>query len=105
MGFIDLLQQLFEYLIKHGIYNGLPAIGLGFVGYWLAQHLPRLIGRGMTRAHVEPTLTTFVVHVSRYALLIFFTLVILSRLGFKTTSLITMLGAAGLALAWHSRAR
>lgn len=27
----------------------------------------------MTRAHVEPTLTTFVVHVSRYALFIFFT--------------------------------
>jgi len=98
MGFIDLLQQLLEYLIKHGIYNGLPVIGMGFVGYWLAQHLPRLLGRGMTRTHVEPTLTTFVVHVSRYALLIFFTIVILSRLGFETTSLITMLGAAGLAI-------
>jgi small conductance mechanosensitive channel len=98
MGFIDLLQQPFEYLIQHGIYNGLPALGLGFLGYWLAQHLPRLLGRGMTRAHVEPTLTTFVVHVSRYVLLIFFTIVILSRLGFETTSLITMLGAAGLAI-------
>lgn len=52
----------------------------------------------MTSAHVDPTLTTFVVHVSRYALVIFFTIVILSRLGIETASLITMLGAAGLAI-------
>jgi len=72
MNFIDLLQQLFDYLLKHGIHDVLPAIGLGFVGYWLTQRLPRLLRGAMTRAHVEPTLTTFVVHVSRYALFIFF---------------------------------
>jgi small conductance mechanosensitive channel len=98
MNFIDLLQQLFDYLVTHGIYNVLPAIGLGFVGYWLTHRLPRLLRGAMTRAHVEPTLTTFVVHVSRYALFIFFTIVILSRLGIETASLITMLGAAGLAI-------
>ena len=52
----------------------------------------------MTRAHVEPTLTTLIVHVSRYALFIFFTIVILSRLGIETTSLVAILGAAGLAI-------
>src|SRR5712691_9833969 len=98
MRFINLLQQLFDYLVTHGIHDVLPAIGLGFVGYWLAHRLPRLLGGVMARAHVEPTLTTFVVHVSRYALFIFFTIVILSRLGIETTSLIAMLGAAGLAI-------
>ena len=98
MRFIDLLQQLFGYLLMHGIHDVLPAIGLGFMGYWLAHRLPRLLRDVMTRAHVEPTLTTFVVHVSRYALFIFFTIVILSRLGIETTSLITILGAAGLAI-------
>ena len=98
MSFVDLLQQLFDYLVTRGIHDVLPAIGLGFVGYWLTQHLPRLLGRGMTRAYVEPTLTTFVVHVSRYALFIFFTIVVLSRLGIETTSLVAMLGAAGLAI-------
>jgi small conductance mechanosensitive channel len=98
MSFVNLLQQLFDYLVTRGIHDVLPAIGLGFMGYWLAQHLPRLLGRGMTRAYVEPTLTTFVVHVSRYALFIFFTIVVLSRLGIETTSLIAMLGAAGLAI-------
>ncbi len=98
MRFIDLLQQLFDYLLKHGIHDVLPAIGLGFVGYWLAHRLPRLLGGVMTRARVEPTLTTFAVHVSRYALFIFFTIVILSRLGIETTSLVAVLGAAGLAI-------
>jgi small conductance mechanosensitive channel len=98
MRFIDPLQQLFDYLVAHGIYNVLPAIGLGFVGYWLAHRLPSLLRDVMTRAHIEPTLTTFVVHVSRYALFIFFTIVILSRLGIETTSLVAILGAAGLAI-------
>jgi small conductance mechanosensitive channel len=98
MRFIDPLQQLFDYLVTHGIYNVLPAIGLGFVGYWLAHRLPSLLRGVMTRAHIEPTLTTFVVHVSRYALFIFFTIVILSRLGIETTSLVAILGAAGLAI-------
>ena len=58
MRFIDPLQQLFDYLVTHGIYNVLPAIGLGFVGYWLAHRLPSLLRGVMTRAHIEPTLTT-----------------------------------------------
>src|SRR5215475_14507793 len=98
MKFSDPLQQLLDYLVTHGIHDVLPAIGLGFVGYWLTHRLPRLLRSVMTRAHVEPTLTTFVVHVSRYALFIFFTIVILSRLGIETASLITILGAAGLAI-------
>ena len=98
MKFIDLLQQLFAYLVTHGIHDVLPAILLSFVGYWLAHRLPRLLRGVMTRARVEPTLTTFVVHLSRYALFIFFTIVILSRLGIETTSLVAILGAAGLAI-------
>jgi len=98
MRFIDLLQESLDYLVKHGLHDVLPAIGLGFVGYWLTHHVPRLLGEVMTRARVEPTLTTFVMHVSRYALCIFITIVVLGRLGIETTSLIAVLGAAGLAI-------
>ena len=98
MKFIDVLQQLFDYLLKHGIQDLLPAIGLSFAGRWLAQHLPRFLGRVMTTARVDPTLTTFVTHVSRYAVFVFFTIVILGRLGIETTSLVAVLGAAGLAI-------
>lgn len=98
MKFIDILQQVFDYLIKHGIQDFLPAIGLGLLGHWLAHHLPRVLGRVMTRARVDPTLTTFVTHVSRYALVVFFTIIILGRLGIETASLVAVLGAAALAI-------
>lgn len=98
MKFTDALPQLFGYLLTHGMQDLLPAIGLGFVGRWLAHHLPRFMGRMMIRARVDPTLTTFVTHVSRYAIFVFFTIIILGRLGIETASLVAVLGAAGLAV-------
>jgi small conductance mechanosensitive channel len=98
MRFIDLLQESLYYLARHGLHDVLPAIALGFIGYWLTRHVPRLLGEVMTRARIEPTLATFVTHVSRYALCIFFIIIVLSRLGIETTSLIAVLGAAGLAI-------
>ena len=98
MRFVDLLEESFRYLVRHGLHHVLPAIVLGCIGYWLTRHVPRLLGEVMTRAHVEPTLTAFVTHVSRYALGIFCTIVVLSRLGIETTSLVAVLGAAGLAI-------
>jgi small conductance mechanosensitive channel len=98
MTFIDLLQESLHYLARHGLHDVLPAIVIGFIGYWLTRHVPRLLGEVMTRARVEPTLTAFVTHVSRYALCIFFTIVVLSRLGIETTSLVAVIGAAGLAI-------
>jgi small conductance mechanosensitive channel len=52
----------------------------------------------LTNARIDPTLTPFVTHVSRYALLIFTTIFVLGRLGIETTSLVAVLGAAGLAI-------
>jgi small conductance mechanosensitive channel len=95
---IDALQQFYTYLITHGIYDLLMAIGLAMLGYRLASFLPRLLRRMLTNAKLDPTLTTFVAHVSRYALLVFTTIFVLSRLGIETTSLVAVLGAAGLAI-------
>src|SRR5215471_14242694 len=94
----DMPQQLFSYLITHGVDALLPAIIIGAVGYWLVRILPRLLGRVMTRARVDPTLTTFITYVSRYALFIFVTIFVLGRLGIETTALVAVLGAAGLAI-------
>lgn len=98
MKLIDMLQQLVAYLITYGLYELLPAIILGLVGYRLAYVLPRLLRRVMTQARVDPTLTTFVTHVSRYALLVLVTIFVLGRLGIQTASLVAVLGAAGLAV-------
>jgi len=98
MKLADILKQLFAYLIAHGVDALLPAIIIGAVGYWLAYVLPRPLGRVMTQARVDPTLTMFVTQVSRYALFIFVTIAVLGRLGIETTSLVAVLGAAGLAI-------
>src|SRR5262245_13714745 len=98
MKLTDMLQQLFSYLIAHGVDTLLPAMIIGVVGYRLARILPRLLGRVMTRARVDPTLTMFITYVSRYTLFIFVTIFILGRLGVETTSLVAVLGAAGLAI-------
>src|SRR3989441_11174735 len=98
MRLIDVLQQFYTYLITHGLYNLLTAIGLAILGYRLASFLPGLLRRMLTNAGIDPTLTTFVAYVGRYALLIFTTIFVLGRLGIETTSLVAVLGAAGLAI-------
>lgn len=98
MKLIDMLQQLFTSLITYGLYDLLPAIVLALVGYRLASVLPRLLRRVMAQARVDPTLTAFVTHVSRYALLGLVTIFVLGRLGLETASLVAVLGAAGLAI-------
>ena len=94
----DILRQLFAYLITHGVDALLPAIIIGVVGYRLTSILPRLLGRMLMRARVDPTLTVFITNVSRYTLVIFVTIFVLSRLGIETTSLVAVLGATGLAI-------
>ena len=98
MKFSDMLQQPFTYFIMHGAYDVLIAILLGVVGYRLASILPRLLRRVMTQGGIDPTLIMFLTNISRYTLLIFVTIFILSRLGIETTSLVAVLGAAGLAI-------
>ena len=98
MKLTDLLQQLFTYLLAHGLHDLVAAIIIGAVGYRFASTLPRLLQRVMTKARVDPTLTTFVTNVSRYAIFIFVTIVVLGRLGIETASLVAVLGAAGLAI-------
>lgn len=98
MKLTDMLQQLSAYLVTHGMDALLPAIIIGAVGYRLTSTLPRLLGRVLMRARVDPTLTTFLTYVSRYTLFIFVTIFVLSKLGVETTSLVAVLGAAGLAI-------
>jgi small conductance mechanosensitive channel len=98
MKLTEMLQQFSAFLIMHGLHDLLPAILLGAVGYRLAYSLPRLLGRVMTQARVDPTLTTFITPISRYALFIFVTIFVLGRLGIETTALVAVLGAAGLAI-------
>jgi len=69
-------------------------IGLLIAG-WVARGLRRLL-TGM--AHVDPALKPIIVAVARYAIIVLTIIATLEQLGFQTTSLLAVLGAAGLAV-------
>ena len=68
------------------------------LGYWLMKLVTHWLERAMTRAHVEPTVTRFVSHVSYFILLTVVAIIALGQLGIQTTSLLAMLSAVGLAI-------
>lgn len=76
----------------------IAAIAIFFVGRWLAQLLRRIIRNVMTQAGIEATLIAFTCNLSFYGFMVFVVLAALSQVGIETTSLIAVLGAAGLAI-------
>jgi small conductance mechanosensitive channel len=82
----------------HPFRHLLLAILILVLGLWLIKFVTHWIERAMTRAQVEPTVTRFVSHVSYFLLLTVVVIIVLGQLGIQTTSLLAMLGAAGLAI-------
>lgn len=90
-GFID------AYLIPWGI-SGIQALIVFIVGRWLARKLVGLSGKAMTRSKMDVMLVNFVESMLYWLLLLIVVVAALSQLGVDTTSMIALLGAAGLAV-------
>ncbi|WAT16270.1 mechanosensitive ion channel family protein [Xanthomonas fragariae] len=67
-------------------------------GMWLAKQLSQWLHRALTRARIEITLTNFLRNVLYALLLVLVFVSALSQIGVPPTSLIAVLGAAGLAV-------
>lgn len=78
--------------------NIVAAIVIFLVGRWLARVLKNLIIKLMERARVEPILVKFAGNIVHTILLVFVVLAAIGQLGVQTTSLIAIIGAAGLAV-------
>ena len=68
------------------------------VGYWLAKWVSRLVYRALTRGQVEHTLAGFLRNVSYAALMVVVFVAALQKIGVPTTSVLAVVGAAGLAV-------
>lgn len=90
-GFID------AYLIPWSI-SGVQALIVFIVGKWLARWLVNLSGKAMTRSKMDVMLIDFVESILYWVLLLIVVVAALSQLGVDTTSMIALLGAAGLAV-------
>lgn len=69
-----------------------------FIGRWLAKRLADLVTRLLERQNVEITLVNFLKNIIFYTLLTAIVIAALGQLGINTTSFLTVIGAAGLAI-------
>jgi small conductance mechanosensitive channel len=77
----------------------LRAILILVVGWLAIRFLVGPLRRLLERSRFDPSVASFLANSVRSALLVFILLAVLQQLGVQTTSLLTLLGAAGLAIA------
>jgi small conductance mechanosensitive channel len=77
----------------------LAVVAILFVGFLLGGWVrKRLIGLGQSYAHLDMTLFNFLGNVARYIVIGFAFLFVLNTFGVQTTSVVAVIGAAGLAI-------
>ena len=74
------------------------AIVIFIVGKWLANTLTDVVVKLLKKSKMDDMLISFVASITKTILLLFVAIAALNKLGIDTTSLIALLGAAGLAV-------
>jgi small conductance mechanosensitive channel len=91
------VDKVYEYLLLYGI-NIVAALVIFILGRWLARAISNVIARMLRRSNVDEMLTGFIKNITYFGLLLVVIVATLNKLGLQTTSLIAVLGAAGLAI-------
>ncbi|MES9958987.1 MAG: mechanosensitive ion channel domain-containing protein [Sedimenticola sp.] len=94
---LDLNQLVSTYAIPWAINIALAA-AIFVVGRWVAKAIVKLAGKLLAKAGMDDILVNFVTSIANAILLLFIIIAALDQLGVDTTSLIALLGAAGLAV-------
>ncbi|NJM78212.1 MAG: mechanosensitive ion channel, partial [Acaryochloridaceae cyanobacterium RU_4_10] len=74
------------------------ALALFFIGRWGATIIQQTVRQLMKKARIEASLVSFVSNLAYYGAIAFVALAIMKLLGIDTTSLVAILGAAGIAV-------
>jgi len=93
--------ELIELLKTTGVDLGInivTAIVIFVVGKWVVNLITRGVRTLMQRQEVDKTLETFIGNLLRMVLMVFVIIAAISAVGIQTTSLIAVIGAAGLAV-------
>jgi small conductance mechanosensitive channel len=77
----------------------IAAILIFFIGKWLALKISKLITRLLEKNRIDTTLVNFLESIIYYILLIIVIIAAAGKLGVNTASFLTIVGAAGLAIA------
>lgn len=76
----------------------LAAIAIFIVGRWIAHRIVSLVSKALARTEMEDTLEKFLCNILNAVLLVVVIIAAIGALGVETTSLLAVLGAAGLAV-------
>ncbi|MEA3547447.1 MAG: mechanosensitive ion channel [Thermodesulfobacteriota bacterium] len=74
------------------------AILVFMIGKWIARRISKLFGKILRKNNVDETLSSFLGNIAYYALFIMVIIAAAGQLGINTTSFLTVVGAAGLAI-------
>ncbi len=94
---IDIPALIDTYVIPWGL-NIIFAVLIFIVGKYLVGVITRLVKKLMGKAHMDSILVNFIGSIIKSILLLFVVIASLDQLGVNTTSLIALIGAAGLAI-------
>jgi small conductance mechanosensitive channel len=90
--------QIKEILLLYGVPVLAAAVVL-LVGWWISSRARGLIKRSLEAAKMDKSLAGFLSNLAYFGLLSFFVIAALQKLGVSTASFVTVVGAAGLAIA------
>ena len=97
---MEKMQQLLEaawLMVVNNYLDVLAAILILVIGRMVAGWARKLTRKGLTRGEVDATLVPFLAKLVYYGVLAVVVVAALNRLGVATTSVVAILGAAGLA--------
>lgn len=97
----EMVKSVVDYIMTKGpdlMANLIYAVIIFFVGKFLARILAGFLAGIMRRSKVDDTLVGFTQNVTYAIMMVFVVISSLKKLGFDTTSLVAVLGAAGLAI-------
>ena len=98
-GVVGMLGDLFTRAVSSPwLWRIAISLAIALVGLWLARVLSRALDRGMARFGVEAILRDFLRNLTYAIALVVVMVAALDSLGVPTTSLLAVLGAAGLAI-------
>lgn len=94
---IDIQQLLETYVLPWGI-SIVMAIAIFIIGKYVSGILVKFAKKLMVKANVDNILVNFIGSIIKTVLLLFVVIAALDQLGVNTTSMIALIGAAGLAI-------
>ncbi|MAO56280.1 MAG: mechanosensitive ion channel protein MscS [Rhodospirillaceae bacterium] len=96
------VETIIQTIVDVGTEYGMSVIGALFIliiGWWFAGWAKRAVTKALNKvSSIDATLTPFLSSIVRYVILAFVLVAVLNQFGVQTTSIIAVLGAAGLAI-------